>query len=66
MDRQFSRTLLLAALIDIVIFLPASYYWEAVGAAWANVVVELFVTVSLAIGLHFAGLSPLTSKLGPR
>ena len=66
MDRQFSRTLLLAALIDIVIFLPASYYCGAVGAAWANVVVELFVTVSLAIGLHFAGLSPLTSKLGPR
>jgi PST family polysaccharide transporter len=66
MERQFSRILLLAALIDVVVFLPASYYWEAVGAAWANVIVELFVTASLAVALHVAGLSPLTSKLGTR
>jgi PST family polysaccharide transporter len=63
MDRQFSRVLLLAALIDMVAFLPASYQWGAVGAAWTNIAIELFVTLILAIGLHRAGLSPLTSKL---
>jgi polysaccharide transporter, PST family len=63
MQRQFSRVVLSAALVDLVVFVPAAYFQGAIGAAWANVAVEAFVTMSMAITLHRCGRSPITSPL---
>lgn len=55
--QAFSRILIAAAAIDLVTFTPAVLLYDARGAAWTNVVVELFVTLSMAYLLHRAGLS---------
>jgi len=51
MEKTYSKIYLLAAIVNIVTFIPAILYFGVVGAAWANVVVELFVTVSMALQL---------------
>ncbi|PXW94963.1 PST family polysaccharide transporter [Sphaerotilus hippei] len=63
MKVAFSRILLGAALVDFAVFIPAAYWFGAEGAAWANVLVELYVTVTMAVVLHGAGRSPLSSRL---
>ena len=60
MESTFSRVLLGAALINFAIYIPAVYLFNGVGAAWANVTVELFVTLSMGVLLHSAGRNPLT------
>lgn len=63
MQVQFSRILFFAALLDLVVFIPAVYLNGALGAAWTNVIVELFVSVSMGLILHRRDLSPLSTKL---
>lgn len=60
MESTFSRVLLGAALINFAIYIPAVYVFNGVGAAWANVSVELFVTISMGVLLHSAGRNPFT------
>ncbi|WP_083877091.1 oligosaccharide flippase family protein [Ideonella sp. B508-1] len=57
MKQAFSRVLLVSAVLDILLFLPAASLSGALGAAWTNVLVELFVTVAMAWGLHQKGFS---------
>jgi PST family polysaccharide transporter len=63
MQTAFSRILLCAAAVDFLIFIPAAYQWGATGAAWANVAVEGFVAVSMAVILHKARCSPLSTPM---
>ena len=54
--QAFSKILITAAAIDLLIFTPAVFFGGAQGAAWTNVMVELFVTLSMAYSLHRSGL----------
>jgi PST family polysaccharide transporter len=46
--KTFSRILLAFALINFSIFIPLAYWFGAIGAAVANVMVEIGVTLSMA------------------
>ena len=46
MQKLASRILIATVLVDLVIFIPATHYYGAIGAAGANVLVEIFVTLS--------------------
>ena len=59
MERSFKRILLLSAALDLALFFPAIQSFGAWGAAWVNVIVELFVVACMAMTLHRAGCSPL-------
>jgi PST family polysaccharide transporter len=63
MESVFSKVLIFAALLNFSIFIPAVYYFGGIGAAWANVTVEIFVTLTMGICLHKADFNPITSKL---
>jgi PST family polysaccharide transporter len=60
MEALFSRVLIAAALVDVAVFVPAAYLAGGIGAAGANVVIELFVTAAMAVLLHRCGRNPLT------
>jgi PST family polysaccharide transporter len=60
MEGLFSRVLLVAAVFDAAVFMPAALLAGATGAAGANVAVELFVTAAMAVLLHRRGRNPLT------
>lgn len=59
MESNFSRILLIAAVFDMLIFIPAAYWFGAIGAAWANMAVELFIVVCTACILHSTNKNPL-------
>lgn len=61
MQHLFSRVLMSAALVDFIVFIPAAYYFGALGAAWANVAVEFYVSAAMALVLHRASCSPLST-----
>jgi PST family polysaccharide transporter len=63
MQALFSRVLIAAAVVDVALFLPAAYLAGGIGAAGANVAVELFVTAAMAVLLHRCGRNPLTFHL---
>jgi PST family polysaccharide transporter len=60
MEASFSRVLIAAAVVDVAVFVPAAWLAGGIGAAGANVVVELFVTAAMAVLLHRHGRNPLT------
>lgn len=60
MEAAFSRVLIAAAVVDVAVFVPAAYLAGGIGAAGANVAVELFVTAAMAVLLHRRGRNPLT------
>jgi polysaccharide transporter, PST family len=62
MKRAFSRVLLASALLDLILFLPAAKWFGAAGAAWTNVLVELFVTLAMAWALERADTNPFTQR----
>lgn len=61
MESAFSRVLMAAAVFNFAVFIPASFWFGVYGAAWANVSVELFVTITMGLLLSRTGLNPLTS-----
>jgi polysaccharide transporter, PST family len=54
MESAYSRIYLSAAIVNVVTFIPATLWFGVVGAAWANVTVELVVTISMALQLKRA------------
>jgi PST family polysaccharide transporter len=60
MEALFSRVLIAAAVVDVALFMPAAFLAGGIGAAGANVAVELFVTAAMAILLHRRRRNPLT------
>jgi PST family polysaccharide transporter len=63
MESAFSRVLLCAAIFDFAVFIPAAYLFGGIGAAWANIAVELFVSLTMAVLLHLDGRNPITFNL---
>ena len=63
MESAFSRVLLCAAVFDFAVFIPAAYMFGGIGAAWANIAVELFVSLTMAVLLHIRGRNPITFHL---
>lgn len=63
MQSAFSRILIAAAAFDLIVFIILADRYGAEGAAFANVLVEAFVTLCMAIVLHRVRLSPLTTPL---
>lgn len=63
MESSFSRILMCAAVFDFAVFIPAAYLFGGLGAAWANVAVELFVSLTMAVLLHVDGRNPITFNL---
>lgn len=53
-QKDVSRVLLAAAVVDLAIFIPATYFYGAIGAAGANVAVESFVTLALITVCYYA------------
>lgn len=53
-QKDVSRVLLAAAVVDLAIFIPATYFFGAIGAAGANVAVESFVTLALITVWYYA------------
>ncbi len=62
MEAAFSKILLSAAVVNFIIFIPASYWFGVIGGAWANVIVEIFVALSMALILQRVGSNPLFYK----
>lgn len=62
LEEKLSRVLLGAALFDFATFIPASYFFGSVGAAWANLGVELFVTAASLTFLRINGINPMSLK----
>lgn len=54
-QKDVSRVLLAAAVVNLAIFIPATYFYGAIGAAGANVAVESFVTLALITVWYYAG-----------
>lgn len=63
MEKTFSRILIIAATLDFAIFIPSVYHFGVIGAAWSNVAVETFVTISMIVVLQSKGLNPLSPNL---
>lgn len=61
LESRLSRILLSAAVLDVLLFIPAVYWYGPFGAAWVNVTVEVFVASSALTVLTFAGLNPLSN-----
>jgi PST family polysaccharide transporter len=49
MQKQASQILIATVLVNLVIFIPATFHYGAIGAAGANVLVETFVTLSFML-----------------
>ncbi len=62
MDRQFKNILIASAALDLVLFFPMVQAYGALGAAWVNVAVEMFVTGCMAVTLQAMGRNPLTYR----
>ena len=62
LEGKLSRVLLGAALFDFATFIPASYFFGSIGAAWANLGVELFVTATSLTFLHINSINPISQK----
>lgn len=58
MNSTFRNILLAAALLNFLFYAPSAYFFGIKGAAWANVAVELFVTMIMAIVLFRRGFFP--------
>lgn len=63
LEGKLSRVLLGAALFDFATFIPASYFFGSIGAAWANLGVELFVTATSLAFLHTNNINPIRLRL---
>lgn len=59
---MFSKVLVSAVVVDFAIFIPLVHFHGALGAAWANVMVEGFVATTAAVLLHRRALNPLTRR----
>lgn len=66
MDSIFTRILVSAAALNLLLFVPAVQLFGVFGAAWVNVIVEAFVVLVMAAALHHAGLNPLRSSARAR
>lgn len=62
MESTFSRILIIASLVNLCAFIPSASLFGVIGAAWANLGVELFVTFSMLIALERAGRNPISFK----
>lgn len=60
MDKVYSRISMVTALSNLFIFIPASLLFGIIGAAWANVVIALFVSIIMGVQLHQVGRNPIT------
>jgi PST family polysaccharide transporter len=59
LQSRLSRIYLCAALLNLAVFVPMSYYAAAYGAVVANLVVEAFIVILLIRALNRANLSVL-------
>lgn len=58
MNSTFRNILIAAAFLNFLFYAPSAYFFGIRGAAWANVAVELFVTMIMAGVLFRRGLFP--------
>lgn len=58
-DSSFGRIILRSAALNCILFPLACYHFGALGAAMANVAVELYVVAAMGAHLHRAGWLPL-------
>lgn len=64
LKKSFSRILISASLLNLGLFIPLAKLYQAHGAALANVIVEIVVTLSMLAVLHKHNLNPLTTRQG--
>lgn len=62
LEAKLSRILLSAAIFDFIIFIPLARFFEASGAAWANVAVEIFVATMCLIVLQNQNKNPIVIR----
>ena len=62
MEKQFSKILIGAALINFLLFVPLSWRFGSVGAAVTNLLVEFFVTFLMITVLRKISLNPISIK----
>jgi PST family polysaccharide transporter len=53
MKRQYSRIILLSALINNIILVPLCFWFKAPGAAASGLLIETFVTITMAMTLFY-------------
>ncbi|MEP9404205.1 flippase [Sphingomonas sp. VNH70] len=63
MSKIFSRILLISAIFNLVVFIPLAYYYGAIGAAMANIAVEIGVTLAMVAALRATGRGPFSGKV---
>jgi PST family polysaccharide transporter len=56
MQRMFSRILLLSGVINVALVLVLAHFYGAVGVAMTMVLVELFVTITMGVYIHWQGV----------
>lgn len=66
MKDLFSKVMLKAALLNLLVFIPFAWQFGPQGAASANVLVEAFVMIYLFMLLHWRGKNPMTFSLVPK
>jgi PST family polysaccharide transporter len=65
MDRAFNRIILLAGLINLSLALVLAPIYRDMGMAWAVVIAETFVSVSMYLVLRSQKLDPLNYRVEP-
>jgi PST family polysaccharide transporter len=66
MNKLFSRIVISAAIVNVVLIVPLVYLMKAEGAAIAALVSEVLVTALMAAALKKHGLILLRKKGGPK
>jgi polysaccharide transporter, PST family len=63
MDRVYSRISMIAVISNFIVFIPASYWFGSIGAAWANVIVSIFVLSIIVLQLQIIDRCPLSYNI---